>query len=209
MAEKLKESELIIRPLGLNEISRAVAVHTAAFPNFFLTILGNNFLELLYRFYVTGESEVALAVLHQGQVIGSALGTSQPQQFYRRLAVKNSWQFALAAFKPFLKKPAILPRLLRALVYRGDYPPLGTDGALLASICVDPLFQNKGVGQNLLAAFEKEVFRRGATFIYLVTERNNQKVRNFYEKLGWSVTERFTTREGRNMVVYCKFRNIF
>lgn len=205
MAEKLAESELIIRPLGLNEISHAVAIHAAAFPNFFLTILGNNFLELLYRFYVTGESEVALAILYQGQVIGSALGTTQPQQFYRRLAIKNSWQFALAALKPFLKKPAILPRLLRALIYRGDYPSLGTDGALLASICVDPLFQNKGVGQNLLAAFEKEVFRRGAAFIYLIAERDNQKVRNFYEKSGWAAMEQFTTKEGRNMLVYCKF----
>jgi GNAT superfamily N-acetyltransferase len=192
--------------LRLVEIPRAVAIHRAAFPEFFLTFLGPDFLTLLYRFYVTGITEIAFAALYRDQIVGTLLGTTQPQKFYRRLAIKYAWRFALAALKPFLQRPAILPRLIRGLIYRGDHPDFEQGGALLASICVDVPSQHRGVGSALVIAFEREVLRRGAKFAYLATDRDqNEKTLLFYKRLGWMPTGEFATREGRAMVVCCKF----
>lgn len=205
MSQRLLEFELLVRPLRLDEISRAVAIHKAAFPEFFLTFLGNDFLKLLYRSYITGTEEVAFAALYREQIIGTLLGTTHPEKFYRRLVIKYAWQFALAALKPFLRKPAILPRLIRALVYQGDHPDLENGGALLASICVDVPFQHRGIGRYLVTAFEREVFRQGARFAYLITDRDhNEGTRLFYERLGWIAADEFTTGAGRSMIVCSK-----
>jgi GNAT superfamily N-acetyltransferase len=202
----MNTNEILVRPLRAEDIEPAVAIHASAFPDYFLTFLGRDFLKLLYRFYVKGETEIALALLYRDQLAGTLLGTMQPQQFYRRLATRNFLPFALAAFKPFLKRPAILPRLVRALTYRGDAPPLAAGGALLASICVDVPWQNQGLGRYLVAAFEKEIFQRGASFGYLITDRlGNDKTLAFYQKTGWQEMHAFTTPQGRAMVVLGKF----
>lgn len=202
-------SQLSIRPLHRSEIVAAVAIHEASFPDFFLTFLGPDFLKLLYRFYIVGESEIALAGVYRGKLVATLLGTSQPQKFYKRMATRYAFRFAVAALKPFSKRPSILPRLLRALFYRGGCPSFAEGGALLASICVDLPFQNLKIGAHLVAAFEKEVFGRGAKYAYLTTERdNNSKTRAFYEKLGWTATSEFTTPEGRVMLAYYKFRPV-
>lgn len=92
---------LTIRPLKLSEIPRAVAIHQSAFPGFFLTFLGPDFLKLLYSFYVQGETEVALVGEYKGQVIGTLLGTTQPHGFYKRLATRYFLSFAWARLNSF------------------------------------------------------------------------------------------------------------
>jgi ribosomal protein S18 acetylase RimI-like enzyme len=202
----MDKEDIFIRRLQAEDIDRAVAIHEAAFPDYFLTFLGRDFLKLLYRFYIRGDEEIALAGLYQNHVVGTLLGTTQPQKFYRRLATRYFFRFAWAALKPFIQKPAILPRLLRALTYRGDHPPVEADGALLASICVDTGLQNQGVGKYLVAAFEREIFQRGVKFGYLITDRvNNDKTLTFYKKNGWHEMSEFTTQQGRPMVILGKF----
>lgn len=202
----MPKTQLRIRRLQPAEIDRAVAIHMDAFPDFFLTFLGSDFLKLLYRCYVNDTEEIALAGHYQQQLVATLLGTTRPQQFYRRLAKRYFLPFALASAKPLIKSPSILPRLIRALAYRGDYPPLEAGGALLASICVAVPFQGLGLGQQLVAAFEAEIFRRGTPFGYLITDHlHNDKTLNFYKKLGWQEKHHFTTQHGRRLVVLCKF----
>jgi GNAT superfamily N-acetyltransferase len=198
-------SKLDVCPLRSEQISKAVTIHQAAFPGFFLTFLGPAFLKLLYHFYVQGKTEIALAGEYNGQIVATLLGTIRPQGFYKRLAICHFTLFAMACFMPLLRQPTIFPRLLRALFYRGDAPLSATGGALLASVCVDPMFKKKGTGKKLVLAFENKCFEMGAQFVYLTTDRNNNKaVHEFYERLGWSVESEFTTPQGRSMCRYWK-----
>lgn len=164
-------------------------------------------MKLLYSFYVQGETEVALVGEYKGQVIATLLGTTQPHGFYKRLAKRYFLRFAWASLKPLLQQPAIFPRLVRALFYRGDVPLSATGGALLASVCLDPGLQSKGIGKKMVAAFESEMWKRGAKFAYLTTDLdNNQNTQRFYEKIGWSIESEFSTPEGRLMRRYWKMR---
>ena len=116
-------------------------------------------------------------------------------------------RFAWASLKPLLQQPAIFPRLVRALFYRGDAPLSATGSALLASVCLDPGLQSKGLGKKMVAAFESEMWKRGAKFAYLTTDLdNNQDTQRFYEKIGWSIESEFSTPEGRLMRRYWKMR---
>lgn len=196
---------IIVRSLELSDISQAVGIHQAAFPNFFLTFLGPDFLKLLYTFYAKGCTEIALAGTYHGQVVGTLLGTTQPVGFYKRLVTRHFFPFAWTSIRPLLRKPSIFPRLMRALCYRGDTPPIVGKGTLLASICTEPAFQGRGVGRQLVTVFESKAWAAGAQFVYLTTDRNNnQTTRRFYENLGWSVEAEFVTLEGRPMVQYRK-----
>jgi ribosomal protein S18 acetylase RimI-like enzyme len=197
--------ELSIGQLRLAEIPSAVRIHQAAFDSFFLTFLGADFLELLYHFYTTGRTEVALAGELGGRIIGTVIGTTQPLGFYARLAKYHFVPFAYACVRPLIQRPRIFPRLVRALLYRGDAPRFSASGALLASICVDPAFQGRGLGRKLLAAFESEMWKRRAEFVYLITDReNNHATVSFYERLGWTVESEFLNPERRALRRYWK-----
>jgi GNAT superfamily N-acetyltransferase len=194
-----------IRTLRLTDIPEAVEIHQKAFPDFFLTFLGPGFLKLLYKFYITGNTEIALAAEQNGRINGTLLGSTEPKGFYRRLAGRHFLSFAWASTRPLLKRPVILPRLFRALFYRGDALPLDEGGALLASVCVEPSQQKKGLGGQLIGIFELEAWKRGSKFIYLLADReDNQKTQEFYQQLGWLVESEFSTPEGRVMQRYWK-----
>jgi hypothetical protein len=70
----------------LKDLPKAVELHLAAFPNFFLSCLGPSFLKLLYQFYITSDSGVAFACQNDSRVIGTIIGTTEPKGFYKRLA---------------------------------------------------------------------------------------------------------------------------
>lgn len=198
-------AKLFTRPLMLDEVSKAVSLHMDSFPSFFLTFLGEPFLKILYRFYIQGSTEIALAGEHNGQIVALLLGTTQPRGFYRRLATKHFYLFALACFKPVIQRPAIVPRLIRALFYRGDCPDIEDSVALLASICVDPDFQRMDIGQKLLIAFEYELWKKGTGSVYLVTDRyDNESVLKFYKKNGWNIDTEYYSPEGRALRRYMK-----
>ncbi len=194
-----------IRALRLSDVPEAVEVHRAAFPDFFLTFLGTDFLKLLYRFYVAGDTEIALAAECNGRIHGALIGSTEPKGFYKRLAIRHFLSFAWAGMRPLLKRPIIFPRLIRALSYRGDAPPCGEQGALLASVCVEPTQQKKGIGVQLVKRFEREAWKRGCKFVYLSTDRDDdQGSGGFYRNLGWTVEAEFATPEGRVMQRYQK-----
>jgi ribosomal protein S18 acetylase RimI-like enzyme len=61
------------------------------------------------------------------------------------------------------------------------------------------------VGKELLKGFENKLWGKGAPFIYLITDRdNNQAAQEFYGKLGWEIESEFSTPEGRPMRRYWK-----
>jgi ribosomal protein S18 acetylase RimI-like enzyme len=197
--------EYKIDNLKLTDLPEAVKLHLVAFPDFFLSFLGPSFINLLYRFYITSDECLALACRSNknNRLIGTIIGTTEPEGFYRRLAFKHFFYFGWASLKPLMRQPIIFKRLLRAFLYRGDYPESVAGGALLASICVNPTESGKSVGSILVKEFENRIWEKGVPFVYLITDLDrNEAVQKFYENLGLQIESEFTTPEGRNMRRY-------
>jgi GNAT superfamily N-acetyltransferase len=194
--------EAHLSPMKQEDVDSVVGVHMKAFQGFFLTFLGPRFLRELYRSIVIDPSGIAYVYRVDRRVLGFVAGTSQPAGFYRRLLRQRWWHFGWAATGPILRRPEIIPRLLRAFRMPEQVDTLAGCGTLM-SIAVLPSSQSKGVGKILVQAFLQEATRRRLNQVNLTTDKvNNNSVNSFYRKLGFRCSRSFTTPEGRAMNEY-------
>lgn len=190
-------------PLLFKDAREVSELHIRAFPEFFMATLGVPFLAEFYRGYSRDKSAVTCVVRFGGRIAGVVVGTTDPSGFYKRLLKSRLFGFGTAAALAALKRPRIIPRLLRGILYRGDQKPEEKNVALLASVCVDPDIQAHGLGSELIRRFVQKAKERGAKSCYLLTDaKDNDIVNQFYIKNGWELEYEFSTPEGRRMNRY-------
>lgn len=193
-------------------VEEMVGIHMEAFPDFFLTFLGKQFLREFYRSFVDNPEVCALVAFEEEtqQLIGGAVGPFVPDGFFKKLLKRSWFRFALAGIPAVLRRPAAGARLIRALKYRGDSPHGMEKYALLSSIAVSPTARKSGVGRTLLADWLKIVRDHGKEGAFLTTDAvGNESVNRFYRNNGWKLLRAFSTPEGRRMNYYVyQFENI-
>lgn len=103
-------------------IEQCVRLHRQAFPDFFLSQLGTRFLAEFYRaFRSAPDAARGVAVDGEGRVPGVVVGTTRPGGFFSRLLKQRWLALAWAYFELVLLRPSAIPRLLRAVRYRGAF----------------------------------------------------------------------------------------
>jgi ribosomal protein S18 acetylase RimI-like enzyme len=196
--------EVTIRPMLESDVEAVVGIHLRTFTGFFLSFLGHNFLALLYRSIGEAPEGVALIAVRGHAVEGFAAGVTAQTSFYRRLVKRHWWHFGVSALGAAVRKPSVIPRLLRAL-RRPSEAGTAAAAAALMSIAVSPECEGKGVGGLLIEAFCAEMAERGVADLCLTTDRDdNAGVRRFYERHGFRSTGSFVTPEGRAMIEYVR-----
>ena len=191
-----------IRAMDINDVNAVVKVHLSSFQGFFLTFLGRQFLSELYAGIVADYTGIAFVYREESCVLGFVAGTSQPAGFYSHLLHRRWWRFALASLIPILKNPLIIPRLLRAFS-RNHAEDVHENCATLMSIAIAPEAQGRGMGQALVQVFLQESARRDVKQVNLTTDAlDNEAANRFYQKLGFTLQQVFTTPEGREMNEY-------
>jgi ribosomal protein S18 acetylase RimI-like enzyme len=201
-----KPAEIIVRPGGLNDVPQTVEVHKVAFPDSFLTILGDRFLDELYRGFLQDESSIYLVAEEDGRQLGVVVGTIEPRGFFKRLLIRRGFMFLCAGLAGLLRNPVrVGQRFLFALVYRGEAPP-GLDGAaLLSSIGVVPTCGGRGLGALLVERFCQQATSRGSPSVYLLTDSGaNDGANRFYLKCGFSLDSRIERQNNRIMNRYIR-----
>jgi ribosomal protein S18 acetylase RimI-like enzyme len=193
-------SEINIMQAG--DMNEVVSVHLASFQGFFLTFLGPRFLRELYAGIIADPTGITFVYRKENHILGFVAGTSQPASFYRRLLHRRMLRFVWVSLIPILKRPAIIPRLLRAydMPRQAEY---GEQCGTLMSLAVAPQAQGMGIGKNLVQAFLNEAACRGLAEINLLTDRlNNESTNQFYLRYGFRLFRSYTTFEGREMNEY-------
>jgi ribosomal protein S18 acetylase RimI-like enzyme len=186
----------------LSDLESVVGIHLESFPGFFLTFLGHDFLALLYKSMQSDPESVALVASSDGQIEGFVAGVMHQSGFYQRLIKRQKWAFAVAALGALLRRPAIAPRLLRALRQSAEAQQASAEACLM-SIAVRPESEGKGIGKQLVTAFCQELAKRGVPAVCLTTDRdNNDRVNHFYQQLGFCLSQSYVTPEGRAMNEY-------
>jgi len=194
---------LQLTPLSTADIREAAALHLRSFPSFFLSELGERFLREFYRGFLDDGAITAIARDEDGRLLGVVVGHMEPAGFFRRLLRRRWYAFGLASLSLVIRRPSVLPRIARAVTYRGQAGRTPQSGALLSSICVDPQEQGAGTGRKLLTSFTDELARRGGARAYLTTDAAaNESANAFYLSAGWHHEEAFLTPEGRRMNCY-------
>lgn len=180
-------------------------LHRRAFPGFFLSQLGEPFLVQFYLGFVddpTAVVAVARDVNRNPQ--GVVVGSTDAQAFFGRLLRRRLLGLVWASARAVLRHPSTAPRLLKAVLYRGDVPQ-DRSGALLSSVCVDPAVSGRGIGSQLLVAWSNRALDMGAERAFLTTDaEGNDVVNAWYQREGWVVTGTFIAPGDRLMNRYEK-----
>jgi ribosomal protein S18 acetylase RimI-like enzyme len=190
---------LATREMVETDVPTVADIHVRGFPGFFLTFLGGRFLRQLYLAIVADPSGIAFVFDEGRGIAGFVAGSSDASGLYSRLLRGRWWAFAAAALPAAIRRPTIVPRLVRALAKpHAEMRPPGT--GMLMSLCVDPGAQRGGVGKSLVEAFLGEARRRGLHSVVLDTDaEGNDAVNAFYGRQGFVLVRRFRTPEGREM----------
>jgi GNAT superfamily N-acetyltransferase len=194
-----------LRPMSPIHIDEVVKVHLASFPGYFLSFLGPSFLRLFYEGILDDPGGIALVVTSPaGRIEGFAAGVLQQAGFYSRLIRKRIWTFAAASLTSLMRRPSIMPRLLRALRRPAESTEAAADACLM-SIAVRPDAESMGLGGRLIEGFCLEVSRRGAPGLCLTTDQHkNERANRFYRRWGFRIHRTYVTPEGRTMNEYVR-----
>lgn len=178
-------------------------LHVKAFPGFFLAQLGPKFLSRFYRGYAQDPTAVGITYRKQERVIGTVVGTTDPNGFYSRLLKRDLFGFAWAAAMASLRNPKAAGRLFQGLFYRGEEATVIPGAALLASVCLDPAERGGGLGKQMIRDFFTQCARRGAGTVVLTTDaEHNDAVNRMYQDLGGKLVDTYVTARGRKMNKY-------
>jgi len=193
---------IAVKSILFSDLPQIVDIHLKSFPHFFLTFLGKNFLSLFYTSVYHEPDSIILVATLNDRIEGFAAGVTNQCNFYQRLVKKQKWAFAFASLRALLRRPRIAPRLLRALMKPAKVQCAVAEACLM-SVAVRPESEGKGIGKKLVKAFCQELAKRGIRTACLTTDRdNNDRVNQFYQKLGFRLSRYYVTPEGRAMNEY-------
>ena len=192
-----------LRQPRAGDVASLVRVHLQSFPGFFLTFLGPKFLKVFYGKTIERPDSICFVSVDSNEdVMGFVVGVTSQSQFFRRLLQNHLFSFGWASIGAVLRRPSIVPRLLRAFNRPRESTGRSAD-CLLMSLAVHPSAQGSGAGSTLVLEFLKEAGRRGVRAVSLTTDRvGNEGVQRFYESLGFRLDQTFQTAEGRQMNEY-------
>jgi ribosomal protein S18 acetylase RimI-like enzyme len=182
------------------------SLHQRAFPKFFLTSLGLHFLSVFYDSVLSDPNGIGVGVFEDQRLVGFAIGTYKKANFYTSVLKKNSINLLFSCLTVLIKRPRNIIRLFNALVTKETEEAYISNNASLLSICTDPQFNNRGIGKEILKAFEEIAFLKASSISLTTDAFDNDSVNTFYRKSGYIFLKEFTQGK-RKMNLYNKFRN--
>ena len=193
----------VIRKAGAWDLVGIVAIHQKAFHHFFLTRLGNRFLQRYYEHVLRYTSGIVLVSERNGILDGFACGFGNPADFYRSMWCSRL-SFAVPALVALLRSPSLGGHMINAVrrlhTSATDGPP---DSCELSSIAVTPEAAGNGLGKELLRAFLEESWARHAQCVYLTTDAfGNEAANALYRQVGFQHSRCFQQHKDRWMNEY-------
>lgn len=205
----MARTEYTIRDMSNSDLEDVVKIHIKAFPGFFLTLLGRNFLFCLYKGFIRDDLSICMVAEKNTIIKGFVVGNLEPNNLFKKMLLKKGHLFLLHSVKALIRNPkAVSRKLLYAIRYRGERPEGFKNGALLSSIGIDPDEVLKGIGSHLVREFCQEAFKRGSDSVYLTTDKfGNDRVNAFYIKNGFHLESVIEKTGDRKMNRYVKLRD--
>jgi GNAT superfamily N-acetyltransferase len=198
------------------EYAPAIArLHCQCISAGFLSALGEKFLARLYTAIAQDEQSVVLVSLHDSSsasslvprpstlpLLGFISATLDTSAMYRRILRRHWLAFGLALL-PRMVSPGRIAKVFETLRYgRKEQKPSTstTERAELLSIAVDPSARGKGIGRELVAAFEQHLtgaLTRPSSlvprdcFYKVVTSAADPVSNAFYQRCGFTLAGQF------------------
>lgn len=191
----------IIRRANEADIKRIIKIHQAAFDGFFLTSLGDRFLNVYYSSFIKSDDGAVFCAVVDDKVVGFSAVSYKSRGFNTSLIKKNLLPFGIVALCLLFAKPKALLRLIRNMDKESKDAAINDKGlyAELYSIAVDPACQGEGIGRGLLSVTESDVKKHNDHISLTTDYYDNDKAIGFYHSLGYKDYYDFITYPERRM----------
>lgn len=179
-----------VERIYLNKCDSLVKLHLKAFPNFFLSSLGSNFLKIFYSSIIKNDNSILKGIFEDNELIAFAVGSKKSKSFYSKLFIQNFFVFGFVLAPILTTSPLKIFRLIKSFLnFNGNKDE--SSNAILLSIGVDPDKQGQGLGKIVLKEFENDAFYFNDTIILTTDNVNNSKVNSFYLSNGYILLKTF------------------
>jgi ribosomal protein S18 acetylase RimI-like enzyme len=190
--------DLEVRKLEFRDLKSVAQLHAAVFPDYFLTHLGQEVLQVFYSGFIDRNLVFANVVLIDGKIVGFVAGHSDSQEFFNHFYSKHFYTISKnVLFQIFSDqvirrdiysridhvKRAFASKLMRKNQAKGTNSSKVT--TRLLSIGVDSDYRGRGIAEFLTDHFLGDVAVSGIDCIGLSVLKNNPRAIAFYEKTGW------------------------
>lgn len=191
---------MIIQIIEKQYISYVVEIHLKAFRGFFLSSLGDEFLQVYYDSIRINKRGILLGCFENDNLLGFCAATYLSAGFNSYLVKKNLIKFNKIGFYLLFTNPKGLIRLFKNFTKSNANISDNGQYAELLSIGVDPALHGKGIGSLLLTALEKEFKNQGVKELSLTTDYyNNEQTLKFYKSLNFKIMYDFIAYPNRRM----------
>jgi ribosomal protein S18 acetylase RimI-like enzyme len=187
------------------DIQKIAICHRHVFPNSLSSALGFDYVSCMLSWYIATENTFLILAEEDGRCVGYCGGMVKTIWGIGSASSMAQYSFN-AAVIGFLKKPwllfhlevrtkfsfiikNIINRFFRKDKLTGDATVIFEPYAGLVVIGVDPLFQGKGYGSQLLQEFEKITLKKGLQKMVLSVLTSNKQAITSYTHNGWVVTK--------------------
>lgn len=183
-------------------IQKISKLHMVAFSDFFLTQLGLPFLKTLYKGYLEDDNSGIIVAEINGKLAGFIAYSNEYSKFYKGLLKRRLIQFAFCSLLAVIRHPSFFKRLLGAF-RKSDDAKKEEPYVELASICVNPKAEGRGIGSKLIDKLKDITDFAIYSYINLETDAcDNDSVNKFYMKNGFKLARSYVTPEERKMNEY-------
>jgi ribosomal protein S18 acetylase RimI-like enzyme len=191
-----------VRRMAADDVAEVASLHRCIFPDYFLTHMGQRFLERFYGEFVDRPGNHGFVAIYCDRAIGVVIGTSDCDAFYRRFYSRNLGITALTFGRRFLADAHIRSNFVTRMAHVRHalgsvfHRPRGSVAArtastpspvpaCLLSISVDPDFRGEGIADSLVDCFREQLWQVGVEWVGLSVRPDNHRAIAFYEKTGW------------------------
>ncbi len=175
------------------DAATAARLHAEQISDGFLSVLGPRFLRRLYRRINRSERSFLLIADCEGQPVGFIAGSADVAGLYRSFL----WRDGIAAAVPAAGRLLSGWRRVLETLRHGSSDGAGVGrGVELLAVAVDPVWQGRGAGRMLVAAFLDEVAATPCDAAHVVVGADNAGAAALYEHAGFVATDRFELHPG-------------
>jgi len=185
-----------VRAGGPPDAAAAARLHGQLISEGFLSSLGPRFLRRLYSRIARAEGSFLLIAEIDHTPVGFIAGSEALRQLYRTFLLRDGVASALSAPVRLL---SALPRVLETLRHGGG--DVGSEGAELLAVAVEPGWRDQHVGRQLVECFLSELERRGVGSAHVVVGADNAAAIAMYRRAGFTPVKTFEMHRGVGSVL--------
>jgi ribosomal protein S18 acetylase RimI-like enzyme len=192
----------MLRKANLTDASRIAAIHSRELSTDFLSSLKEKFLISLYVSFINDGKINVLVYESEKKVVGFVVGSSNFSRDFRKILVKNFFNFFLILIPEVIMHPQIIKNIFETFFYTSKQKENSSEAELVA-VAISSEFHRHGIGKNLVNSLEIE-FKKEAVKEYKVSvNKTNATANKFYAKLGFIKTGDFNLY-GKKVNLYLK-----